>query len=219
MKYSGSFVILFVWNYFKIDPLYCPESLVLENQEKIIQKYKTILQENSRDYKSFDVGENSTEFIEDQTDATPFNEIKQPERLVSSTFAGEESTTILSTKLNNSKTSNFPSPTTLRSKISSLYKNYSTSHAPEWRRKHTTDLQYSPSTSYTRLAEYRSSPIPTSMILMRDKWRSKSGCFYSCVQHSKGLQTVVSKYDFSTSIRLCEPSNVVRSPRGPLLLV
>lgn len=202
-----------------IDPSYCPESLILDDDEAS-KKHNTILQENSRDYKSFDVGDNSTEFFEDQTEATPFNEIVQPEKLVSSTFANDEEvenfalTTVLSTKLTNYQISSTPPvPTTMRpifnSRTSNLYKNYSSSYSPSWRKRHQMDLQYAPSSSYTHSTDYHTSPGPTSMILMRDKWRNKSGCFYSCIQHSKGLQTVMSKYDFSSSIRLCEPSNIV----------
>lgn len=206
-----------------IDPSYCPESLVIDEHE-VSEKHNTILQENSRDYKSFDVGNSSTEFAEDQTEATPFNEIVQPEKLVSSTSATsdeEESenfpvTTLLSTKLSNYHASTLPPAiTTMRPMFNSrtnanLYKNYSTSYAPSWRKRYQMDLQYSPSTAYSQSTDYHTSPGPTSMILMRDKWRNKSGCFYSCIQHSKGLQTVMSKYDFSSSIRLCEPSNIVR---------
>lgn len=207
-----------------IDPSYCPESLVLDERD-VAEKHNTILQENSRDYKSFDAGSNSTEFSESQTDATPFNEIVQPEKLVSSTLTTTdeeksenfEITTVLSTKLiNYQATTTPPVPTTMRpqlnSRTSNLYKNYSTSYAPTWRKRYQMDLQQSPSSSYPHSTDYNTSPGPTSMILMRDKWRNKSGCFYSCIQHSKGLQTVVSKYDFSSSIRLCEPSfNIVRA--------
>lgn len=202
-----------------IDPSYCPESLTVDEHE-VLEKHNTILQENSRDYKSFDAGDNSTEFFEDHTEVTPLNKIVQPEKLLSSTLLNEESenfslTTVLSTKLTNYQASSTPPvPITMRpsfnSRASNLYKNYSSSYSPSWRKRHQMDLQYSPSSPYTHSTDYHTSPGPTSMILMRDKWRNKSGCFYSCIQHSKGLQTVVSKYDFSSSIRLCEPSNVVR---------
>lgn len=192
------------------------------------QNHNNILQENGRDYKSFDTTENVTEFTsESQTDTTPFDEIIQPEKLISSTTTSSEDeetstklllTTMLSTKLTNYHATQVASastiiPTTLRPKFqtrsSNLYKNYNTSYAPSWRMRHQIDLQYSPSSPYTQTSDYHTSPIPTSMILMRDRWRTKSGCFYSCIEHSKGLQTVVSKYDFSSSIRLCESSKVV----------
>lgn len=70
------------------------------------------------------------------------------------------------------------------------------------------DMQQSQSSPY-QSTDYYSSPGPTSMILMRDKWRNKSGCYYSCIQQAMGLQTVVSKHDFTTNVQLCEPSKIV----------
>jgi hypothetical protein len=202
-----------------------------------LESHNNILQENSRDYKRFDTNfdENSTEIT--QTDQATFDEIAQPEKLVSSTTSSNEEedstklllTTVISTKLNNYhrsvtttttiKSTTAIMPTTLRpffqTRTSNLYKNNNnTSYAPSWRMRHQMDLQQSPSSPYPLTSStdhhQHSSPIPTSMILMRDRWRIKSGCFYSCIQNSKGLQTVVSKYDFTTSIRLCEPTNIVR---------
>lgn len=207
-----------------MDPSFCPESLTIDEHDTS-NNHNNILQENSRDYKSFDttLSDNSTEStIDDQT--TNFEEIIQPEKLVSSTVASNEDdettklllTTVISTKLNNYQVSQTIMPTTMRpifqTRTSNLYRN--SNNSTNWRMRHQMDLQYSPSSPYTLSTDYHSSsPIPTSMILMRDRWRTKSGCFYSCIQESKGLQTVVSKYDFSSSIRLCEPSSVVRLVR------
>lgn len=157
----------------------------------------------------------------------------QPEKLVSSTVSSEDEsstklllTTVISTKLNNyhathqslipTTTTTYIMPTTMRpyfqTRTSNLYK---TANSTSWRKRHQMDLQYSPSSPYTQSSDLHSSAVPTSMIMMRDRWRIKSGCFYSCIQNSKGLQTVMSKYDFTSSIRLCEPSNVVSCKKLP----
>lgn len=211
-----------------MESLLCPENLIIDEHEK--SSSHNTLQENGRDYKNFDdvQYENSTEISEDQTEN---NEFAQPERLVSSTIAsGEETstkllllTTAVSTKVNTpvvdqaeiiTTTTITTSTTTARipAFIKSAPNNFSDNHninnfTPNWRMRHYSDLQYSPSSPY-QTTDYFASPGPTAMIMMRDKWRNKSGCFFSCIQYSKGLQTVVSKYDYSTSIRLCESPNV-----------
>jgi len=132
---------------------------------------------------------------------------------VSSTASAEESstklllTTVISTKINTPENSQPITSTTAR--VPSTLKpaqNYS-DESSYWRVRHNSDLQYSPSSSH-QTTDYFSSPGPTAMIMMRDRWRNKSGCFFSCVQYSKGLQTVVSKYDYTSNIRLCESSNI-----------
>lgn len=175
-----------------------------------------VLQENSRDYKSFDDNVQSENLTETHTES--INELIEPEKLVSST--SEESstklllTTALSTKL---ERHDFNHPlitsttTAATTKIPSFYKttqNYS-NYAPNWRlRQHYSDQKNSQSSSFYP-TDLFASTAPTAMIMMRDKWRNKSGCFYSCIQFSKGLQTVLSKYDYTSSIRLCEPTNIV----------
>lgn len=121
-------------------------------------------------------------------------------------------TTVTSTKINTPENSQSITSTTT-ARVPSILKpaqNYSdhSSYAPNWRDRHNSDLQYSPSSSSHQTTDYFSSPGPTAMIMMRDRWRNKSGCFFSCVQYSKGLQTVVSKYDYTSNIRLCESSNI-----------
>lgn len=152
-----------------------------------------------------------------------------PEKLVSSTITSEEEsstklllTTALSTKVNSpnlnhhitSTTTTTTTSTSTTTRVPFHFKttqNYTKTNLANsnWRMRHYSDLQYSPSSPYSSSSDFYSSPMPTSMIMMRDKWRNKSGCYYSCIQNSKGLQTVVSRYDYTTSIRLCEPSNVV----------
>jgi hypothetical protein len=195
-----------------------------------------ILQENGRDYKSIDgksQHENSTDTSQESITET-IDDLGEPERLISTTASsGEEElstklllTTSISTKLNRQanlnhfitstpKAASTTAPTSTVSSFTTkvpLFKsmNHTTTnlYAHNWRMRHYTDLQYSPSSAY-HSTDYYSSPMPTSMIMMRDKWRNKSGCFYSCIQNSKGLQTVVSKFDYTSNIRLCEPSNVV----------
>jgi hypothetical protein len=195
----------------------CPESLVIDEHEK--SSNHNILQENGRDYKGFEDAqyENSTEVSEDQTET---NELAEPEKLVSTTFSSDEETStklLLTTAISikaHVQEIIIPSTTTTSTttaRVPALFKttqNYSdhSSYAPHWRKRHFSDQQYSPSSSYGT-TDYFSSPVPTAMIMMRDKWRNKSGCFFSCIQYSKGLQTVVSKYDYTTSIRLCESSS------------
>lgn len=121
-------------------------------------------------------------------------------------------TTVTSTKINTPENSQSITSTTT-ARVPSILKpaqNYSdhSNYAPNWRDRHNSDLQYSPSSSSHQTTDYFSSPGPTAMIMMRDRWRNKSGCFFSCVQYSKGLQTVVSKYDYTSNIRLCESSNI-----------
>lgn len=197
---------------------------MVEEQEK---SQNHVLQENSRDYKSFDANQNmnSTDIsIENQTEAV--NDIIEPARLVSPNSAESVSTkllltTALSTKIEPSETQ---SPITT-ARIPTIFKttqNFSTSYplkpfypsptvANNWRFRQYSDLQQSQS-SPLQTTDYYSSPVPTSMI-MRDKWKNKSGCYYSCILQAKGLQTVVSKYDFSTNIQLCEPLKIVRLPK------
>lgn len=128
-------------------------------------------------------------------------------------------TTALSTRLGNFESQ--PQITTAR--IPTIFKTtqnfsgsyqvkrfYPSSTMPNsWRLRHFSDMQQSQSSPY-QSTNFYSSPGPTSMVLMRDKWRNKSGCYYSCVQYAKGLQTVVSKFDFSTNIQLCEPAKYVK---------
>jgi hypothetical protein len=163
------------------------------------------LQENSRDYKRFDETQNSTEFSsESQTEA--ISELIEPERLVSSTLtSGEEiSTKLLLTTALSTKVNSYDNRFSMTTRVPRPVRN----ETNNWKLRHYQDLQHSPSSPY-HSTDFYSSPGPTSMIMMRDKWRNKSGCFHSCVQHAKGLQTVVSKFDFTTSIRLCEAANVV----------
>lgn len=208
-------------NYFRVDASLCPENLIAQEQET---SQNHILQENGRDYKSFDDNQNrnSTDTsIESQTEAV--NDIIEPARLVSPSSAEGDSTkllltTALSTRVGYSETR--PPVTTAR--IPTIFKStqnfsnsfpvkrfYPSSTMPNgWRLRNFSDLQQSQS-SPLQTTDYYSSPGPTSMILMRDKWRNKSGCYYSCIQQARGLQTVVSKYDFSTNIQLCEPLKIV----------
>ena len=181
-------------------------------------------QENGRDYKSFDENQNETttdSSIENQTEAV--KDVIEPARLVSPSSAESDSktmllTTALSTKVGYLQTQ--PSITTARIPIvfktaqnfSNLFpvkRFYPSSTMPNnWRYRHYSDLQLSQS-SPLQTTDYYSSPVPTQMILMRDKWKNKSGCYYSCIQQAKGLQTVISKYDYSSNIQLCEPLKIV----------
>lgn len=181
------------------------------------------MQENGRDYKSIDESqnENSTEnSYENQTESISADVIV-PARLVSPTSAESESsqyllTTALSTRVGGY--SDQPPITTAR--IPTIFKttqNFSNSYQRfypsstmpnSWRLRNYSDMQQSQSSPF-RAMDFYSSPGPTSMILMRDKWRNKSGCYYSCIQQAKGLQTVVSKFDFSTNIQLCESNKIV----------
>lgn len=181
-----------------------------------------MLQENGRDYKRLDdiQVENSTNSFENPTEAV-VEEIVQPARLVSSSSAESDLihlplTTALTTSVRFSTTQ--PPVTTAR--IPTIFRsttNFSQPARPfypsptmprNWRLRQFSDMQQSPSSPY-HSTDFHSSPGPTSMIMMRDKWRNKSGCYYSCIQQAKGLQTVVSKYDFSSNVQLCEPTAAV----------
>lgn len=182
------------------------------------------MQENARDYKS--IGENQNEnstdaSFENQTEST--DEIIEPARLVSPSSKETDTsqpflTTALSTRVGNFEllppitTARIPTIFKTTQNFSSTYpvkRFYPSSTSPNsWRLRQYSDMQQSQSSPY-HSTDFYSSPGPTSMILMRDKWRNKSGCYYSCIQAAKGLQTVVSKYDFSTNVQLCEPAKYV----------
>jgi len=40
-------------------------------------------------------------------------------------------------------------------------------------------------------------------------WIVKSGCHFSCIEASKGIQIVNSRLDGSTNIQLCSPEKIV----------
>ena len=198
----------------------CPENLIVEDPEAQQNK---LLQENIRDYKRIDDKENnSTTTRTDQTDRV-IDEIHEPARLVSTTSSEDISVKfLLTTELSTSvSTMDFTKPSVTTSRIPVFFRNaqnYSTSYNikrfyptqhSNWRtRNNFPDLNSQQSQQY-QMNDFYSAPVPTSMIMMRDKWRNKSGCYYSCINQAKGLQTVVSKYDFSTNVQLCEPLKVV----------
>lgn len=175
-----------------------------------------VLQENQRDYKSID--DTSTEnSIENQTEAV--DQFIEPARLVSPVSNDNFSPSYMLTTAPSSRVGYYDPPVTtarigLAFKTTQSFNNsypikrfYPSSTMPNsWRIRSYSDMQQSPSFHST---DYNSSPGPTSMIVLRDKWKNKSGCYYSCIQQAKGLQTVVSKYDFSTNIQLCEPTKIV----------
>lgn len=193
----------------------------MAQEQEISQNH--VLQENARDYKSIgeNPNENSTDVsVENKTEST--DEIIEPARLVSPSSTETDSLQpYLTTAF--TRVGNFdPQPPVTTARIPTIFKtnqNFSTSYPVKrfypsssmpnsWRLRHFSDMQQSQSSPY-HSTDFYSSPGPTSMILIRDKWRNKSGCYYSCVQYAKGLQTVVSKYDFSTNIQLCEPAQYV----------
>lgn len=190
-----------------------------------------VLQENARDYKSIiDSHENTTITIggssfHNQTQSMN-DEINEPARLVSSTSTEEGSsklflTTALSTSAGVSNSHQLAVSTARTPAIFRSTQNYSNGFTAKrfhslppaastnsWRLRNYSDMQPAQSSPFHSTDVY-TGPGPTSMILMRDKWKNKSGCFYSCIYQAKGLQTVVSKYDFSTNIQLCEPLKIV----------
>lgn len=205
-----------------IDPSLCPEHLKATEQETS----SNILQENSRDYKRYDVNENSTENRYDSH--TEQAELIEPERLVSpSSTESDASNWLFTTSLSTESeklvahsqitTSRTPSYRSAQQNYSSsytapkVYSSSSSSSPSPWKYRQYPDLQQSQSSPFYQQTDFFSSPGPTSMIMMRDKWRNKSGCYYGCIQNAKGIQTVVSKYDFATNIQLCEPAKVVSS--------
>lgn len=199
-----------------IDPSYCPENLKASEHETSAN----ILQENSRDYKKFELKENATN---SQLDShTEQAELIEPERLVSPSSTESESsnwlfTTSLSTDsdklISHSQVTTTRVPPAYRTlqNISSPYTSQRLSSSPPnpWKYRQYPDLQQSQSSPFYQQTDFFSSPGPTSMIMMRDKWRNKSGCYYGCIQNAKGIQTVISKYDFATNIQLCEPAKIV----------
>jgi len=196
-------------------------------EEQEIQQ-NHVLQENGRDYKSIDGSQNATsnQTNETQTEAI-VDEINEPARLVSSTSTEETSgklllTTALSTSvstevtaLSNPSSTTARAPTSYRStqnysnaSVKRFYPSSSATMSNSWRLRNFSDNQQSPSSPF-QSTNYYSSPVPTSMVMARDKWKNKSGCYYSCLQQATGLQTVTSKFDLSTNIQLCEPVKVV----------
>lgn len=208
----------------------CPENLIAEDSEAQQNK---LLQENVRDYKRMDEEVNNsttTTTITNTTDQTErvIDEINEPARLVSTTSSEDISTKLLlTTELSTSVSTmeySMPPITTARTPVFFRNaQNYSTSYNikrlyptqhSNWRtRNNFPDLNPQQSQQY-QMNDFYSAPVPTSMIMMRDKWRNKSGCYYSCINQAKGLQTVVSKYDFSTNVQLCEPLKVVSKIDG-----
>lgn len=45
----------------------------------------------------------------------------------------------------------------------------------------------------------------------KNQWDIKSGCHFSCMEKSKGIQIVASRMDIRTSIQLCTPNTIVCS--------
>lgn len=182
-----------------------------------------MLQENGRDFKNIDDNQdrNTTNTAYESQTESIVDEIIESARLVSPTSSENESSKLILTtalSVNSDFSEAYPSVTTAR--VPAIFRttqNFSSSFpvkrfypsstmANSWRLRQYSDMQQSQSSPYQ---DYYSSPGPTSMIMMRDKWRNKSGCYYSCIQQAKGLQTVVSKFDFSTNVQLCEPSKIV----------
>ena len=200
----------------------CPENLITEDSEAQQNK---LLQENVRDYKRIDDEDNNSTTTTIATDQTEIviDEIHEPARLVSTTSSEDISTKLLlTTELSTSvSTTDYTVTPVTTARIPVFFRNaqnYSTSYNikrlyptqhSNWRtRNNFPDLNPQQSQQY-QMNDFYSAPVPTSMIMMRDKWRNKSGCYYSCINQAKGLQTVVSKYDFSTNVQLCEPLKVV----------
>ncbi|CAO1420311.1 unnamed protein product [Diamesa serratosioi] len=207
-------------NYFQIDM--CPENLIAEDSEA---KHNNLLQENVRDYKRIDDGDNNNSTTTNPTDQTEIviDEINEPAKLVSSTSSEDiAAKLLLTTELSTSvSTTDYTLPSITTARIPTFFRNaqnYSTNYSIKrlyptqhstWRtRNNFPDLNPQQSQQYQINDFYSAPPVPTSMIMMRDKWRNKSGCYYSCINQAKGLQTVVSKYDFSTNVQLCEPLKV-----------
>lgn len=200
-------------NSFKIDPHLCPENLIAGEQET---HQNQVLQENPHDYKT-----STDSSVENQTEA--IDDIIEPARLVSQASNENYSLSFMTTDLSTRDSYYDQNPPVTTSRVPIIFRTtqsfnnsypvkrfHPSSTMPNnWRLRNSyPDMQHSQSSPY-RSTDYNSSPGPTSMILMRDKWRNKSGCYYSCIQQAKGLQTVVSKYDFATNIQLCEPTKIV----------
>lgn len=202
----------------------CPENLILEDPEAQQNK---LLQENVRDYKRMDDEGQNNSTTTNPTDQTEIviDGINEPAKLISSTSSEDITAKLLSTtELSTSVTTkDYTVPPVTTARIPTFFRNaqnYSTSYNikrlyptqhSSWRtRNNFPDLNPQQSQQY-QMNDFYSAPVPvpTSMIMMRDKWRNKSGCYYSCINQAKGLQTVVSKYDFSTNVQLCEPLKVV----------
>lgn len=154
---------------------------------------------------------------ENQTEAT-VEEIVQPARLVSlSSIESSPHTTSFSTAtrfsysepiITTARSITVAQPSQNISNAQPIRRFYPSPTMPSWRLRQFSDMQQSQSSPHHQ-TEFQSSPKPTAMIMLRDKWRNKSGCYYSCIQQAQGLQTVVSKYDFSTSVQLCQPTAAV----------
>lgn len=52
--------------------------------------------------------------------------------------------------------------------------------------------------------------VPMRASSYNPKWIVKSGCHFSCMRYSLGIQIVTSSIDRSTNIQLCESQTVVR---------
>ena len=46
---------------------------------------------------------------------------------------------------------------------------------------------------------------------MKPKWEIKSGCHFSCMDKSTGIQIVTSDSASKTNIQLCHPDSIVRN--------
>lgn len=62
-------------------------------------------------------------------------------------------------------------------------------------------LRISPTSKHSRI-------VPSERP-MQSEWIVKSGCHFSCMEQSKGIQIVSSKIDHSTNIQLCQAETIV----------
>lgn len=164
-----------------MDATYCPQSLVFAEKttNSIIQ------QENGRDYKSVNIEyEGSVGNISSLITTTT--------TLPSSTMTTTTSTTTTTTKTTTTTSSPLalnPRATTV-SPIAEYYK--ANPYDINVRNK---NLEHQPSNNF-----YGGHT---------DLWITKSGCHFSCIDMSKGIQLVSSRRDYSSNIQLCSPEAVV----------
>lgn len=154
-------------NFYKVDPIFCPENFVVE--EKYAEKVPTsVMQENGRDYKSFDFKLSGSHKKEVVVNTTKPKEVTNNE------------TTFSSRQLHDQQ-----HPVRGNTKADAYH---------EWRRMN--------------LVKENAKKLEEHTKRETGEWQIKSDCHFSCMDEARGIQIISSKYDQTTSLRLCTPESI-----------
>lgn len=165
-----------------MDASYCPQSLVFAEKttNSIIQ------QENGRDYKSVN--------IEYEKTVGNISSLITTTAIMPSSTMTTTTTTTTTTAITTTTTTSGPPPLNPRATTASPMAEYYKANPYDINVRNK-NLEHHPSNNY-----YRDHT---------DQWITKSGCHFSCIDMSKGIQLVSSRRDYSSNIQLCSPEAVV----------